>query len=297
MKELRVCLFRGVASVPQIVAAEQGFFAGSGLDIAVRPTRSSDELMEGLLDGSFDIVHANPDNFIAWRDRTDAPVVAWVGGAIGPLKLVAMASIESVATLRGHTIAVDAVGSGWVPVLRRLLESGGLESTDYELRPFGTTRYMYEAVVEGAASASMLSVPWWLQARDAGLRLLADHRSVIPRMQGSAGASLTPWLESNSEAAKAYLRAIISATTWMYTLENRMALVATVATGLGMSPDHAESAVVELLDPLAGWPPSAMIDPEGMATLHLLRAETEAPPRSSVAAYYTDRPYRDAMTL
>lgn len=297
MTPLRICVFQGVSAVPQLVAAELGFFSAADLDVEVVPTRSSDELMEGLLGGTFEIVHANPDNFIAWRDRTGAAVTAWVGGAIGPLKLVAEPTVDSVAALRGRTLAVDAVKSGWVPVLRTLLAAGGLDASEYELRPFGSTKYMFEAVQEGTAAAAMQSVPWWLRARDAGLTLLADHRSVIPRMQGSAGASLESWLESQPETAIAYLAAVITATTWMYLPDNRSRLVSIVEKGLGMSTDHAADAVAELLDPVAGWPPSAMLDAEGLAIVHRLRAETEAPPLAAVSTYYTLEPYRAVMTL
>lgn len=286
--KLHVCLFLGVAAVPQLIARRLGLFAAQGLDVEIVPTRSSDELMEGLLVGSFDVVHANPDNFIAWSDRTGIAISAWVGGAIGPLKLVADPAVTSIEELRGRTIAVDAVTSGWVPILRRILQAGGLGPEDYELRPCGTTRYMHQAVVDGVAAASMESITWWLRARDAGFVILADHRSVLPRLQGSAGASLSRWLEQNRDVARSYLRAIVAATTWMYAPANRTALVAEIASGLELSERHARAVVAEVLDPIGGWPPSAMIDEVGMDNVHALRAETEAPPDRAAAAYWTD---------
>jgi len=294
---LRVCLFLGVAAVPQLVARRLGTFEAEGLDVEIIPTRSSDELMGGLLDGSFDVVHANPDNFIAWSDRTGIAIPAWVGGAIGPLKLVADPAVASIEDLRGRTIAVDAVTSGWVPILRRILAAGGLGPADYELRPSGTTRYMHQAVVDGVAAASMESITWWLKAQDSGFAILGDHRTVLPRAQGSAGASLDRWLEQNRDVARSYLRAIVAATTWMYLPANRTALVAEVASGLELSEPHARAVVAELLDPIGGWPPSAMIDAVGMDNVHALRAETEAPPTSPASAYWTDGPYRDAFSF
>jgi len=211
--------------------------------------------------------------------------------------LVADPAVASIEDLRGRTIAVDAVTSGWVPILRRILDAGGLGPEDYELRPCGTTRYMHQAVVDGVAAASMESITWWLKAQDSGFVILGDHRTVLPRTQGSAGASLDTWLDQNRGVARSYLRAIVAATTWMYAPANRTALVAEVASGLELSEPHARAVVAEVLDPIGGWPPSAMVDAVGMENVHALRAETEAPPVRPASAYWTDRPYRAAFSF
>ena len=141
-RTLNVCVFRGVSTVPVYIADQLGIFERLGLDVTITATRSSDELMEGLIDGTFDIVHANPDNYIAWRDRTGAPIIACVGGSIGPIRLVGAHHISDVSQLEGQTIAVDSPRSGWVPILRRILDGAGLATDDYQLEPFGATRFV-----------------------------------------------------------------------------------------------------------------------------------------------------------
>ena len=294
---LTVCVFRGASAVPLYVAQQEGMFEEAGLAVEIVPTRSSDELMEGLLDGRHDVVHCNPDNIIAWRDRTGADVRAWIGGASGPIMLIAGSEFSSVTDLRGTEIAVDAVQSGWAPILRRLLADGGLSSADYSLAPLGATSRVFSAVVEGRASAAMVSIPWWLRAHDEGLALLADHRRVLPRLQGSCGASKADWLGSNEATAVSYLRALITATTWMYQPRNATLLRTIVADEVGMSPPHAKALCKAMLDPVAGWPPSAMLDMTGMELVGELRAETLGAPMSPPGDYYTFDPYRRAMTF
>ena len=53
---LEVCMFGGASSLPILAAAELGIFEAAGLDVNIHLTRGSAELMEGLLDGTYDIV-------------------------------------------------------------------------------------------------------------------------------------------------------------------------------------------------------------------------------------------------
>jgi len=279
------------------VAAEQGFFGRLGLQIELVATRSSDELMTGLVDGTFDVVHAAPDNYISWRDRTGAPIVAWIGGTSGPVALVSTPGIAAVADLRGRDIAVDAVASGFVSVLRRILGEAGLGEGDARLVPVGATNLRYEALRDGRVAATMLTLPWSALAAEAGCVALAEQRDVLPRLQGSCGASLEAWLEANADVADAYLRSIVAALTWAYMPGHEAAIGALIAARYGIEPRHAEAVRVALLDPVTGWPPSAFIDPAGMAEVCRLRADNGQPPASPPSTYYTLGPYGRVMSL
>ena len=294
---LRVCTFAGASSLPLFVALERGLFEASGLDVELVATRSSDELMGGLVDRRFEIVHAAPDNFIAWRDRTGAPIVAWIGGTSGPISLVAGPDVAAVSDLRGREIAVDAVASGFVSVLRTILRRAGLTETDVALVPIGATNLRFEALRDGRTSATMLTLPWSILAEEAGCRVLADQRDVMPRLQGSCAASLEPWIAANPDVADAYLRAIVAALTWAYAPGHEVPVRALIAARYGIEDRHAEVVRSALLDPVAGWPPSAFIDPAGMDLVCRLRTENGDPPASSTDAYYTLEPYGRVLGL
>jgi ABC-type nitrate/sulfonate/bicarbonate transport system substrate-binding protein len=288
---LRVCTFAGASSLPLFVAIEHGLFEAAGLDVELVATRSSDELMRGLLDERFEIVHAAPDNYVTWRDHTGAPIVAWIGGTSGPVSLVAAGDIATVGELRGREIAVDAVASGFVSVLRKILREAGLAADDLTMVPVGATNLRFEALRDGRTSATMLTLPWSLLAIEAGCHILADQRDVLPRLQGSCAASLAPWLSTNHVAADAYLRALVAALTWAYTPAHADATRDLIAARYGIEARHAESVRAALLDPIAGWPPSAFIDPVGMDLVCQLRTENGQPPAQRSAAYYTLEPY------
>ncbi len=292
---LRVCTFAGASSLPLFVAHERGYFDAQGLNVELVPTRSSQDLMDGLLAGRFAVVHAAPDNFVAWRDRTTARIVAWIGGTSGPVRLMAAADVARVADLRGRDIAVDAPSSGFVSVLRKILRQAGVDENDVRLQPIGATNLRFDALLEGRSAATMLTLPWAAIAEEKGFKMLADQRSVLPRLQGSCAASLESWLGENPGLADAYLRSIVAALTWAYLPQSADAVRALLERRYEVEPAYAETLRRAIVDPLDGWPPSGFIDPDGMASVCALRAENGLETREPASAYYTLEPYRRVM--
>jgi ABC-type nitrate/sulfonate/bicarbonate transport system substrate-binding protein len=289
---LEVCMFGGASSLPILAAAELGIFEAAGLDVNIHLTRGSAELMEGLLDGTYDIVHAAPGNFIAWRDRTAAPITAWLGGTSGPIRLIAARDVTELAGLAGREIAVDAVTSGFVSILRKMLRSAGLREEDVDLVPLGATSLRFDALMAGETSASMLTLPWSIQAARSGLQVIGDQEDVLPRLQGSCAASLEGWLDANGATADAYVRAISASLTWLNDARNAGDATALVVKHYDVASDIADEVRTAIMDPRTGWPPSGMIDPVGMEMVCELRTENGQPPAHPAEEYYTLEPYR-----
>jgi ABC-type nitrate/sulfonate/bicarbonate transport system substrate-binding protein len=293
LDRLAVATFSGASSLPLFIALELRLFERFGIDVDLTTVRNSDQLMEGLLDGTFPIVHSAPDNFIAWRDRTGRDIVAWTGGASGPLSLVAAPDVPSLNALRGRAIAVDSPESGFVSTLRLLLRSGGIAEDEIRLDPLGATQLRFKALVAGDTGASMLSLPWSLLAMEQGCHILGQQSDVLPRLQGSCGASLEGWLAENGDLADRYLRALVAALTAAYTGELPAADIRRLLRDrYGIEDRHAEIVRAAFIDPVHGWPPSALIDADGMEAVCRLRADAGRPPRSSAKTYYTLEPYR-----
>lgn len=292
---VRVCTFSGASSLPILMGVELGLFAENGLSVELNLTRSSRKLMEGLLGGRFDVVHAAPDNYIEWRDRTGEPIVAWIGGTSGPISLVAEPSVRQARQLAGRRIAVDAVTSGFVSILRRMLRTAGLDANAVELVPLGATELRFQALREGRADATMLTLPWSLLAAEDGFPILAQHHEVIPRLQGSCGGSLAGWLDAHPDEADSYLRSICAALTWLHLPGHGEPTNRFVADRYGMEPVHADRVRRAILDPVTGWPPSALVDPVGIELVCELRRENGQPPKEPPWSYVTLEPYRRVM--
>lgn len=289
---LRVCTFSGASSLPLLAAEELELFAASGLDVELVQTRSSDELMTGLLDGRFQIVHAAPDNYVAWRDRTGAEILAWIGGTSGPVSLVARPGIDTVAALRGRAIGVDAPTSGFVSILRKMLRGAGLAPEDVTFEIVGATHLRATTLRAGRIDASMLTLPWSAAIARDGFRILAEARDAVPRWQGSSGGSLRSWLESEPDLADGYLRTIVAALTWLQVPANAERTRDIIERRYDIDADLAETVRTAFVDPVRGWPPSALIDPAGMAVVCDLRAENGEPAHQPPDTYLTLEPYR-----
>jgi ABC-type nitrate/sulfonate/bicarbonate transport system substrate-binding protein len=290
---LGVATFSGASSLPLFVAIERGHFEAHGLDVRMTTVKSSDQLMNGLLDGTFQIVHSAPDNFIAWRDRTGRDVLAWIGGAGGPLALVGAPDVPDAASLRGRSVAVDSPESGFVSTLRLILRAAGVGEDEIRLEALGSTQLRLKSLLAGETSASMLSLPWSLVATDAGCHVIGEQADVIPRLQGSCGASLEGWLEANREVADEYFRALVGALTDLYTDAMPADDVRRLLRERYEVEDaHAEVVRRAFVDPVRGWPPSGLIDAEGMEAVCRLRTDAGRPPRAPADSYYTLEPYR-----
>ena len=66
---------------------------------------------------------------------------AFMGFTQGSVRLVVNPDLKSYQDLRGKTLAVDAVTTGYSLVLQKLLQAGGLEAGAYRLESVGGTAW------------------------------------------------------------------------------------------------------------------------------------------------------------
>jgi ABC-type nitrate/sulfonate/bicarbonate transport system substrate-binding protein len=297
MTAVSVSTFTGVGSLPLFAADRLGLFAAQGIEVCLEETRSSDALMTGLLDGTYDVVHAAPDNVVAWADKTGEDLRAWIGGSSGPLALVGGVGVTAVAELAGRRVAVDAPGSGFVGVLRLITRAHGLGDDEYELVPVGATPLRLRALQGNKAVATLLSIPSSLRAEAAGFPVLARHDTVIPRYQSFAGSSRAQWLDEHPNLADAYLRALVATLTRLYNPLHRETALDLARELFDLSAAEAQRAVDAVLDPRDGWPPSGLVDLAGLAAVCAIRAETSTPPKHAPEAYVDFRPYRRVLSF
>ncbi len=288
---IRVGTFGGASGFPTRIAIERGEFDKRGLIVEVEVVSSSDRLRDGLLEGFFQVVHAAADNVIAWSDREDAGIVAWIGGSNGPIALVAN-SATTIPELRATRIGIDAPSSGFIPILRRLMLSADLTIDGVEVVVIGATRLRYAALLDDRIDATLLTVPWSILAVAAGARVLGDHRDVTSGLLTSCGASMPGWLASAPSAADAYLGGLRAAIGWLVAPDNRAAATRALAVDLGVEPGVADEVLTLLIDPIDGWPRAGRIDPVAMQVVCDLRADVVGAPARTVDAYVDLAPQR-----
>lgn len=279
-------VFVGAHNLPLLVAQEHGYFARHDLSVDLVRTASSADQMRGLLDGQWPIVHTSPDNLLAWGQRQGPELVAWLGGSVGPLALVAQPGLAEVASLRGKSLAVDALESGFTFALRAMLRAHGLPPTEYRLEALGATNLRWQALREGHAPATLLNLPFSLMARDAGFALLGTHLAIAPRLLTSVAGSTREWLLGNAATAAAYARAIGASLAWLYDPANRPAAWEILRREFSLSSEVAAEVADTLLDPRTGFLPTAYLDVVGLQHVVDLRAAATGWRPANLAAWY-----------
>ena len=285
MTDIHVCTFSGLGSLPLLAAAHQGFFNAHGIRVDLERAMSSGQLMSGLVDGVYEIVHAAPDNIIAWSDRTGRDLRAWIGGSAGPLALVARPEVRDISQLRGRKIAVDAANCGFAGVLREILLAEGLGTGEYHVVEVGATGLRYQALSLGEVDATLLSIPTSFRAEASGLSILATHDAFLGHYQSFAGSSRGEWLDLEPDIADACLRAIVSTLTWLYDPANRDAVTRLTVDEFDLTEDEGRRAVEAIIEPSLGWPPTGLISLEAMGTVCRIRDGTPNPAARSPGEY------------
>lgn len=291
---LRVMGFAGSSNWPLYVAQEKGLFGREALQVGLSAAPNSATQMQSLVDGRIDIAMTAMDNVIA---HEAGGVFAFLGVSnAGRLHLIVSPAVKSFADLKGRTLAVDSLSTGYTFVLMEMLRRGGLGSTDYELLSVGGSRERFAALRSGKAAAALLNAPQDAAAEAAGFARLASSAQVIDRYQGSVGAARRAWAAANAETLVRYIRAYVAAIDWLYDPPNRAEALDILQRFAKASPEGAARSYEELLAQ-GSLSPKAAIDLEGVRTVLKLRREFARPakPLADVSRYYDPVYYERAL--
>ena len=134
---INAIVFPGGFNLPLWVAEKQGFFAKRALDVRLHPTQNSMEQLTGLIDGKWDIAFTGFDNVVAYQEgqgeaaaSSEPDLFVFMGGDDAFLRLVVQPAIHTYADLKGKTLAVDAMTTGFAFVLRKMLALNGIAESE-----------------------------------------------------------------------------------------------------------------------------------------------------------------------
>ena len=157
--KMTVVTFAGATNIAVWIASDKGYFKREGLDVTHEITRGSTAVIEGLMNGTYQIASTAFDNHVANTEGVgdinipNYDLIGIAGVHSGMNKIVTRPEIKNFADLKGKVVASDALTSGYGLVLVRSLEMNGLKR-DRELTREtdvgGTAR-----VLEGVAAAGV----------------------------------------------------------------------------------------------------------------------------------------------
>lgn len=301
LQPVSVIVFPGGFNWPIWVAQEKGFFAKGGLEVKLTPTPSSAFQLSNLIDGKFDIGHTAIDNVIAYMEgqgeakfESKPDLVVFMGGDNGFLSLVTQPDIKSYIDLKGKTVSVDAMTTGYAFVLFDLLKRNGLTSADYKVERAGGVRERWQALQEGKHAGTMLISPFDILAKDKGLNVLQYAIDLYGHYQGLVGATRRDWAQQNPNKLEAYIRAYLSGLTYLYEPNNKDEAIGILRKNTQMPPQLASQTYDSLVGP-KGFSRAAEVDVAGVRKVLELRSEYGQPKRTLTDPQrYYDAKYYDA---
>ena len=223
--KLDVVAFQGSSNLPLWVAAERGLFAREGLAVTVHATHGAIPQMLDTMAGKYHIASTAMDNipgFTEGQVEVKPPpgfdVVAIAGVHSGSNYVVTRPEIKTFADIRGKTVSVDALQSGYGFVLYRVLEDNGLRlNVDYTAIAVGSGPGRLESMKAGTSVAGLLSAPNDIAARKLGFNVLADTVEALSAYQATTYAARRSWAREHKREMLGFLRATIAAIDYIFT--------------------------------------------------------------------------------
>jgi ABC-type nitrate/sulfonate/bicarbonate transport system substrate-binding protein len=222
---------------------------------------------------------------------------AFAGVHSGLNSVVARPEIKSYQDIKGKTVAVDALGTGYAFLLFRILAQHGLElNRDYRAVSVGGGPERLDALRKGEAVAAVMAAPNDIEAKNLGYAILADAAEAVGgAYQGSIYAARKSWARDHGDVIERFIRAVIAGHRLVY--EDRADAVATLARRIkGLAPADAEIIYGGLIGP-SGLNRTAELNIPGIGTVLSLRSDYAQPKKTLTDPMkYLDLSYYRAAT-
>ena len=130
--KIEVTSFEGATSLPMWVAVDRGFFARYKLDVAVSRAHGAIGQMQDMMAGKYQIALTAMDNIAGYSEgQADVKlagfdVFAFAGLYSSAEFVIARPEIKNFEAIKGKTVAVDALQSGYGFILYRVFADHGL---------------------------------------------------------------------------------------------------------------------------------------------------------------------------
>jgi ABC-type nitrate/sulfonate/bicarbonate transport system substrate-binding protein len=301
---IRVIAFPGAPNLPTFAAVAQGFFADEGLSVEISTTPSSVFQAQKIAAGEFEIAFTAFDNVVAYCEGQGAPdggnpdYCVIMGATQLELSFIVAPEVKTWQDLKGRSIALDAVSTGFAFVLYDMLEHGGLKKGDYSFAAVGATPQRWQSVKDGVHAGTLTIEPFTSIAKRSGFNVLSASTQLYDSYQGGIVAARRRWLNENSEPAKSFIRAYLQGLAWTLDPANREAAEALLLSKMPeIQPAAAKPVMNSLLSPRSGLTPDAAILPEGMKRVLALRSRYGAGDRelTDIDKYLELSAYRDVI--
>lgn len=299
---LELITFPGPGVLPVWIAAAQGYFHDPEIAVNITPTPGSAYQIQHMVAGDFHIASTAIDNVIAYQegqgvvelDREPDLFVFMGGRKHVVLDLMVTGEIESYEDLRGRSLALDALTTGYAFVLFHMMEINGLPPGSYEMTPVGGTGERLASILKGEHVGGLLNPPFSARGLDAGLKVLDTGGEVLKAYQGSSMAASRAWAADHRAELVSFIRGFLKGLQWLSAPDNAAAAADILMRNTpNLTPDTASGQIRGLLGP-TGFSAMAALDMAGVDTVLELRSKYGTPQKALTEPMkYIDLGYYD----
>jgi ABC-type nitrate/sulfonate/bicarbonate transport system substrate-binding protein len=276
--ELRVIAFPGAPNLPTFAALERDLFERHGVEVVFDFTSSSIDQAKRVAAGDFDVAFTAFDNVVAYSTGQgaagagiDPDYVVIMGATQVELSLVAEPSIRSHEDLRGRSIALDALNTGFAFVLYEMLEREGIDATECEFAGVGATPRRWESVRSGTHAATLTIEPFTSLALAEGFRVIDTSTRLFDAYQGGVVAARRSVLDQDEAKVRALIAGYLDGLDWVLDPSNREEATQLLKRNMDISDRVIDPVMSSVLAPESGLTPGARLLPSGMRTVLDLR--------------------------
>ncbi len=290
LTEIKMITFGSASNLPIWIAQDKGLFEKEGLKVERVTTRGSTQQFQDLMAGKFQFASTAFDNIVAYAEGKGATkfenfdIVGILGVHSGMNTVVSAPALKNWTDIRGKTISVDAVGSGYATVLYQILENKGVKRSEFNIVAVGSTQERMKTLRDGRAQMAVISSPEDIFLQRDGFNILGDAASEIGDYQGSAYAVRRSYAHQNPQIVIAFARAIMNAHN-MLRADDKLALEVLRARVKDMPEKDAIALVARMRGP-HGFFPDAALSKKGIENVFKLRSTyTGEPPLTNLDRY------------
>jgi ABC-type nitrate/sulfonate/bicarbonate transport system substrate-binding protein len=277
---VKIVAFAGASNWPLWIGQQKNFFARQDLNIQLDITPNSIEMARNLHLGHYDLAFSSVDNIVAYDEgqgeaELEGPIqfVALFGVDNGLLNVMATPDIIDFSNIRGKSVSVDAMTTGYSFVLRDVLKRKNIDFNDVKWIKVGGGAQRLDALIKKEQSLTLLNSPLDLSAEARGMRRLVHVQDELGPYQGIVAATNKHNLIDKKETLLRFIKGFYQSVNWLADPTNKDEAIAILMTKMPNMPHIvAENAYAVLLDQKNGIYRDLKIDREGMKTVLRLRS-------------------------
>ncbi len=296
--KIELICFPGAPNLPIFAAQSKGWFESNGVSVNLTTTPNSAFQAENLASGKFQIAGTAFDNVVAYQEGQgavplkDTDFFAFMGATQVELAFITAPTISTYEDVKGQSLALDALSTGFAFCLYEMLAKNGLSKSDYKMVPVGATPARWESVKAGEHVGTLTIEPFTSIARNQGFKVLDTSTNIFPAYQGGAFAASRKWAAANPEALKGYIRGYLAGLEWTLDPANREEATQILLTNMPeIKPQVAGAVMNSLLSPRSGLTPKGAMLMDGVDTVLDLRSRYGSGGKLSDPTKYIDLSY------